>query len=79
MVCHMKTTLNIDDRVMREVKAEAARRGTTMSEFVEAALRRMLEPEPHEPELPPLPTFHGGRELVDVSDREALYRAFDKD
>ena len=79
MVCHMKTTLNIDDRVMREVKAEAARRGTTMSELVEAALRRMLEPEPYEPELPPLPTFHGGRELVDVSDREALYRVFDKD
>ena len=79
MVSHMKSTLNIDERVMREVKAEAARRGTTMSELVEAALRRMLEPEPYEPELPPLPTFHGGRELVDVSDREALYRVFDKD
>jgi plasmid stability protein len=75
----MKTTLNIDDRVMREVKAEAARRGTTMSELVEAALRRMLEPEPHERELPSLPTFHGGRELVDVSDREALYQVFDKE
>ena len=79
MVSHMKTTLNIDERVMREVKAEAARRGTTMSELVEAALRRMLEPEPYEPELPPLPTFHGGRELVDVSDREALYRVFDEE
>ena len=79
MVIHMKTTLSIDDQVMRQVKAEAARRGTTMSEFVEAALRRMLEPEPYEPELPTLPTFHGGRELVDVSDREALYRIFDED
>ena len=79
MVSHMKTTLNIDERVMREVKAEAARRGTTMSELVEAALLRMLEPEPYEPELPPLPTFHGGRELVDVSDREALYRVFDEE
>lgn len=79
MVSHMKTTLSIDDQVMREVKAEAARRGTTMSEFVEAALRRMLEPAPPEPVLPPLPTFHGGRELVDVSDREALYRVFDEE
>lgn len=79
MVSRMKTTLNIDEQVMREVKAEAARRGTTMSEFVEAALRRMLAAEPHEPELPPLPTFHGGRELVDVSDREALYRVFDEE
>ena len=75
----MKTTLNIDDQVMREVKAEAARRGTTMSELVEAALRRMLEPDRHVPELPPLPTFRGGRELVDVSDREALQRVFDTD
>jgi plasmid stability protein len=75
----MQTTLNIDDGVMREVKAEAARRGTTMSELVEAALRRMLEPDRHAPELPPLPTFRGGRELVDVSDREALQRVFDTD
>jgi hypothetical protein len=75
----MKTTLNIDEQVMRDVKAEAARRGSTMSELVEAALRRMLEPEPYEPDLQPLPTFSGGREFVDVSDREALYRAFDED
>jgi hypothetical protein len=75
----MKTTLNIDEQVMRAVKAEAARRGTTMSELVEAALRRMLEPEPYEPELPPLPTFDSGGELVDVSDRNALYEVFDQD
>ena len=79
MFCHMKTTLNIDEQVMRQVKAEAARRGTTMSEFVEAALRRMLEPEPYELDLPPLPTFSGGGELVDVSDRNALFDVFDQD
>ena len=81
MVCHMKakTTLTIDEGVMRDLKAEAARRGSTMSELVEAALRRLLEPDPYEPELPPLPTFDGGRELVDISDREALYRVFDED
>lgn len=75
----MKTTLNIDEQVMRAVKAEAARRGTTMSELVEAALRRMLEPEPYVAELPPLPTFNSGGELVDVSDRNALYDVFDQD
>jgi hypothetical protein len=75
----MKTTLIIDDQVMRELKAEAARRRTTMSELVESALRRMLQPQPYEPDLPPLPTFHGGRELVDMSDRDALQRAFDED
>ncbi|MFO7531197.1 MAG: ribbon-helix-helix protein, CopG family [Candidatus Limnocylindrales bacterium] len=75
----MKTTLNIDDQVMRDLKTEAARRGTTMSRLVEVALRQLLKPEPYAPDLPPLPTFRGGRELVDVSDREALYRVFDQD
>ena len=79
MVCHMKTTLNIDDQVMRDLKTEAARRGTTMSRLVETALRQLLKPEPYAPDLPPLPTFRGGRELVDVSDREALYRVVDQD
>jgi hypothetical protein len=79
MLNHMKTTLNIDDQVMRDLKAEAARQGTTMSELVEAALRRSLQPAPYMPELPPLPTFHGGRELVDLSDRDAMYRVFDED
>jgi Arc/MetJ family transcription regulator len=42
MVSHMKTTLNIDDTVMAELKREAARQGRTMSELVEAALRLLL-------------------------------------
>lgn len=70
----MKTTLNIDDGVMRRLKQEAARRGTTMSALVEAALRRLLDEDPsQQPDLVPLPRFHGGRERVDVSDRDALY------
>ena len=39
MVTHMKTTLNIPDAVMAELRREAARQGRTMSELVEAALR----------------------------------------
>ena len=35
----MKTTLNIDDTVMRRLKQEAAARGCTMSELLESALR----------------------------------------
>jgi plasmid stability protein len=74
----MKTTLNIDERVMARLKAEAARQGRTMSDLVETALRRLLEPEERRISLRPLPKFRGGRELVDVSDREALYRAMDE-
>ena len=79
----MKTTLNIDDTVMQRLREEAARRGTTMSALVEAGLRRMLDDAPaHDDEgdaLPPLPSWPCGGTLVDVSNREELYRAMEED
>ena len=73
MVIHMKTTLNISDATMREVKREAARRRQTMSEMVEAALRTIVEPERLEVKLPPLPEFSSGGLRVNVANREVLY------
>ena len=71
----MKTTLHIDDGVMRRLREEAARRQTTISALVEAALRQLLEAAAKEPaELPPLPSFDSGGSFVDIADREALYR-----
>ena len=82
MVFHMKTTLNIDDSVMQRLREEAARRGTTMSTLVEAGLRRVLAGseavDPSE-SLTPLPTWNGGKERVDISDREALYRVMEEE
>jgi len=78
MVFHMKTTLLIDDSVMARLREEAARRDTTISALVEAALRLLLEPErPKKGSLPPLPTFDGGGALVNVSDRDSLYQAME--
>ena len=77
MVCHMKTTLNIDDGVMDRLRREAARTGKTMSELVETALRLLLQSRRQRGELPALPTFDSGGAFVDVADREALYRAMD--
>jgi hypothetical protein len=77
MDSHMKTTLTIDDQLMRRLKREAARQGRTMSELVEVALRRMLEGRPPPRELPDLPRFNGGGPLVDVADRDALYQAME--
>ena len=73
----MKTTLTIDDLVMAQLKEEAARQGRTMSDLVETALRLLLQPAADREALSPMPTFRGGRELVDVADREALYRVMD--
>ena len=77
MFFHMKTTLNIDDGVMRRLRREAARTGRTMSELVETALRGLLRAKATTVELRPLPSFKSGGALVDVADREALYRAME--
>jgi Arc/MetJ family transcription regulator len=76
MAFHMKTTLNIDDTVMADLKREAARQGRTMSELVETALRLLLRSRPKRGPLPELPTFRG-EELVDIADRDALYQAME--
>ena len=83
MVIHMKTTLNIDGTVMRQLKEEAARRGTTMSALVEAGLRRILA-GPSRSEGKPaasrrLPTWDSGGFRVDVANREELYRILDEE
>jgi urease gamma subunit len=77
MATHMKTTLNIDDTVMAELKREAARQGRTMSELVETALRLLLRSQRKRGVVPELPKFHSGGTLVDVADRDALYRAME--
>lgn len=81
MVFHMKTTLNIDDTVMQRLREEAARQGRTMSELVEAGLRRVLaEPDPAATEAPaPLPRWRSGGARVDVANRDALHELMDRD
>ncbi len=77
MAFHMKTTLNIDDTVMAELKREAARQGRTMSDLVETALRLLLRSQRKREAIPTLPKFHSGGTLVDVADRDALYHAME--
>ena len=83
MVFHMKTTLSIDDTVMRRLKETAAARGTTMSALVEAGLRRILatnpEPNGESANLKPLPCWDGGAPNVDIADRDELYRAMEEE
>ena len=83
MVSHMKTTLNIDDTVMRRLREEAARRGTTMSALVEAGIRRILDEGPRLPadqdSLPPLPKWRSGGMLVDLSNRSERYRVLEEE
>ena len=73
----VKTTLKIDDSVMSLLRKEAVRRGCTMSELVESALRLLLQAERPQKKIPPLPKFKSGGPLVDIADRDALYQAME--
>ena len=72
MVFHMKTTLNIDDKIMKRLKEESARQGRTMSELLETALRAMFQSRKSRKDLPSLPVFEGGTPRVNIANREAL-------
>ena len=78
MVIRMKTTVIIEDKVIAELKQEAARQGRTMSELVEEALRLLLHDRKKPGRLPKLPRYRSGGHLVDISDRDALYDAMEE-
>ncbi|HSN91223.1 MAG TPA: hypothetical protein VLS93_08335 [Anaeromyxobacteraceae bacterium] len=73
----MKTTLVIDDGVLRALKQRAAAERKTISELVESALRLLLQERGKQHDLPPLPTFEAEL-LANVDDRDALYRAMEE-
>ena len=76
----MKTTLNVDDHLMRELKRRAADTGRTMTEIVESALRDLLSREaaPESRQAFDWVTVAGtARPRVDISDRNALYDLMD--
>lgn len=80
-----RTTLRLDDDLLRESKAVAARRGITLTRLVEESLREKLDRQArvNRPRRPvELPTFEGGggtRPGVDISDSKALWDLMDAD
>jgi hypothetical protein len=72
----MRTTLDLDDELMKAVKKEAAESGRTMTEIIEQSLREtLLRPAPpRKPYRLRLPVVKGRRPpVVDINDRDALY------
>lgn len=67
---------------MRRLREEAARRRTTMSELVEAGLRRILADASAKANgktvRSVLPVWCGGGTLVDLSNRAELYSAMEE-
>lgn len=79
MVSHMKTTLNLDDELLRRAKRRAAERGTTLTAVIEDALRKGLDVQHQRGSFRlAFPTVAGVRPpAVDLSDRDALYDRMD--
>ncbi len=78
----MKTTLDLNDQVLRKAKGRAAREGITLTRFVEDALRvRLAGTQKHKaPFRLRLKTVTGDSPpKVDFCDRDALYRIMDDD
>ena len=75
MLCCMRTTIRLDDDLLRQTKAEAVRTGRTLTAVIEDALRaalaRRTRPTPTELDLP---TFRGSglQPGVDLSNNAAL-------
>lgn len=73
----MKTTVELPDELMIEVKKAAAERRTTIRALVERGLRRELAAVPEAPSRPRIRwiTVDGGvAPGLDVADREAMHR-----
>ena len=76
----MKTTLNLNDEVLRRSKEDAARQGITLTRFVEDALAVKLSGSGRRPPFRlTLKTVRGTRPPnVDISDCDALYDVIDR-
>jgi len=72
----MRTTLDIDDRILEKARQVAAQRGTSLKAVVEEALAATLAPRPSREKPFRLRwTPHRGKYIggVNVADRVALY------
>lgn len=78
----MRTTLNLPDGLVAEAKARAAASGRTFTSLVEEGLRLLLERSAESESATPaaLPAYGepGGRMLVDLSDRDAVWVVLDE-
>ena len=77
----MRTTIDINDELLRAVKAHAAGKRKSLKATIEEALREFLAgPRPRVDDAPPIPVFKGrgvqpGIDLTDNAALEAIMNA----
>jgi hypothetical protein len=79
-VISMRTTVNIDDKLLEFAKERAHERHQTFSQFLEEALQRYLSVRLPD-EFPELPTIDSGGFLpgIDPTSNRSLYEAMEED
>ncbi len=81
----MRTTIRLDDALLRQAKARAALDGRSLNEFIEEAVRTAILREEAPRSIAPLPVFGGGAlrpgvsldsgaELLELMERDDLPR-----
>lgn len=80
MLC-MRTTLDLDDELIRRARLEAALVGCTLTSLVEEGLAMVLERREMLREPAGLPVWSGSRVVaaVDFDDSSALWEVLDSD
>lgn len=80
MLMCMRTTMNLPDGLIEQVKARAKASGRTTTSVVEEALRLLLAqattPAPRRP-MPTYGTPDANGMLIDILDKDALWEALD--
>ena len=74
----MKATFDIEARILAKLRREAYGQGRNMSEIVETELRRLFCYQRRPKKIRALPAFDSGGTFVDLADRDALYRAMER-
>jgi plasmid stability protein len=77
----MRTTLDLDDSLMRKLKARAATEGETMTRLVENAIRRYLsDSSAASPAFELKLLAKRGKTVagIDFDDRESIYEAMER-
>lgn len=57
----MRTTIRLDDALLREAKAKAARAGRSLNDFIADAVRLAVRATARAGATPEIPVFKGGR------------------
>ncbi|CAN5621393.1 antitoxin VapB48 [soil metagenome] len=73
-----RTTLDLDPHVAKTLRERAAREGKSMGQVASEALAHAFATEPSNPPAFEWKTHDMGSPLIDLEDKDALYRILDE-